>query len=138
VGHLSKVDIAHGNVTSASFRVNLTTVTANGKTQPKLSSIMDTTSYPDATFTLTKPIVPGATPSINRTFTVYAIGLLAMHGETHRVALAIAARYGGSVLEAAGSIPVRFSDWNIQVPSYGCVISLQDHGVVEFSVIMRK
>jgi hypothetical protein len=39
-----KVDVVHGEVASASFRVNLTKVTANGKTQPKLASIMDTAS----------------------------------------------------------------------------------------------
>jgi polyisoprenoid-binding protein YceI len=52
------VDIAQGEVASASFRVNLTKVTADGKTQPKLASIMDTARHPDAIFTLTKPILP--------------------------------------------------------------------------------
>jgi polyisoprenoid-binding protein YceI len=133
-----KVDVVHGEVASASFRVNLTTVTANGKTQPKLASIMDTTSHPDAIFTLTKPIVPGAAPSPNETFTVHATGLLAMHGVTHTVAFVVAARYNGSVLEAAGSIPITFSDWNIKAPSYGSVISLQNHAVLEFSVVLHR
>jgi hypothetical protein len=61
-----------------------------------------------------------------------------MHGESHSVAFAITARYSGSVLDAAGSIPVEFSEWNIQAPSYGSVISLQNHAVVEFSVVMHR
>jgi polyisoprenoid-binding protein YceI len=132
------VDVVHGEVTSASFRVDLTTVTANGKTQPRLASIMDTTRYPDAIFTLTKPIAPGATLSANRPFTVYGTGLLAMHGKTRSVTLAIAARYNGSVLEAAGSTPITFSGWNIQAPSYGSLISLQNHAVVEFSIVLHR
>jgi polyisoprenoid-binding protein YceI len=133
-----KVDVVHGEVASASFRVNLTKVTANGKTQPKLASIMDTASYPDAIFTLSKPIVPDTAPSPNKTFSVHATGLLAIRGKTHSVTFTIAARYNGSVLEAAGSIPVQFSDWNIQAPSYGSVISLQNHGIVEFSVVLHR
>jgi hypothetical protein len=61
-----------------------------------------------------------------------------MHGKTRSVTLAIAARYNGSVLEAAGSTPITFSGWNIQAPSYGSLISLQNHAVVEFSIVLHR
>lgn len=133
-----RVVIAHGNVLSASFRVNLTTVTANGKTQPKLASIMNTAKYPAAVFTLTNPIVPASPPTANSQFNVMATGVLVMHGTSRPVTFAIAARRSGSVIDAAGSIPIQFSNWNIQVPSYGSVISLQNNGVVEFSIVLHR
>ncbi len=126
------VVIAHNDASSASFRVGLTTVTANGKTQPQLAKILDTASFPDATVTLTKPIAVGSGLVMNKTFTVKATGLLAMHGITRPVTFEVTARYSGSLLDASGSIPVLFSDWNIHAPQF-----LQNHGLLEFLLILR-
>jgi polyisoprenoid-binding protein YceI len=129
-----EVVIDRAEASSASFRVDLTTVAANGKTQPQFAGIADTASYPNATFTLTTPIVAGVDPAINQSFTVQATGLLTMHGTTRSVTFELTARYTGSVLEEAGSIPVRFSRWNIKSPGY----PLQNHGVVEFLLVMHR
>jgi hypothetical protein len=56
-----------------------------------------------------------------------------MHGTTHRVTFQATARYGGSLLEAAGSIPVLFPDWNIHTPEF-----LQNHGLLEFLLVLRR
>jgi polyisoprenoid-binding protein YceI len=128
-----KVVIAHADVTSASFRVGLTTVTANGKTQPQFAKILDTAGFPAATVTLTKPIAPGSGLVRNKTFRVQATGVLAMHGATHAVTFQATARYSGSALEAAGSIPVIFADWNIHAPQF-----LQTHGLLEFLLVLRR
>jgi polyisoprenoid-binding protein YceI len=127
-----KVVIAHNDVSSASFRVALTTLTAGGKTQPQLAKILDTASFPDATVTLTKVITAGSGLAANQTMTVKATGLLAMHGITRPVTFEVTACYSGSLLEAAGSIPVVFSDWNVHAPLF-----LQNHGLLEFLLILR-
>ncbi len=126
------VVIAHNEVTSVSLRVDLATVTANGKTEPQFAKIMDTASFPDATFTLTKPIAAGSGLVMNKAFRVQVTGLLSMHGTTHRVTFQATARYSGSLLEAAGSIPVVFSDWNVHAPEF-----LQNHGLLEFLLVLR-
>jgi polyisoprenoid-binding protein YceI len=128
------VVIPNTQVSSASFRVDLTTVKANGTTQPQFAGIMDTKSYPTATFTLTTPIVAPVEPTINKTFTATATGLLAMHGVTRPVTFELTARYSGSELQEAGSIPVLFSKWNIKGPGW----PLQDRGVVEFLLAMHR
>ena len=128
-----KFVIAHAEVSSATLRVDLSTVTANGKTPSGLAGILDTASHPVAVFTLTKPIFIGSAPAINQTFTASATGLLAMHGATHLVTFAIAARYGGSQLVAAGSIPIVFSDWDIKAP-----FAVQDRGSAEFLLVMQR
>jgi len=125
--------IAHGEVSSAALRVDLTTVTANGKIPSGLAGILDTASHPDAIFTLTKPVVIGSEPAINKTFTASATGLLAIHGTSRLVTFTVAARYGGSVLEATGHIPIVFSDWNIKAP-----FAIQKQGVAEFLLVMYQ
>jgi polyisoprenoid-binding protein YceI len=129
-----QVVIADAEASSASFRVDLTTVKANGKTQPQFAGILGTASYRYATFTLTAPIVPVADPAVDKTFTTKATGLLSIHGVTRPVTVGLNVRYSGSVLEEAGSIPVVFSDWNIKAPGY----PLQNHGVVEFLLVMQQ
>lgn len=127
-----EVVIAHAEVTSASFRIGLTTVTVNGKAQPQLAKILDTARFPDATFTLTKPITIGSGLVMNKAFAVQATGLLTMHGTTRPVTFQATARDSGSLLEAAGSIPVVFPDWNIHTPEF-----LQNQGLLEFLLVLR-
>ena len=127
-----QIVLAHGSVTSASFRVDLTAVTANGKAQPQLAKILDTARFPAATVTLTAPVIAGSGLVMNKTFTVKVTGLLTLHGTTRAVSFGPTVRYSGSLLEAAGSIPVTFSDWNIDVPQF-----LQNHGQLEFLLVLR-
>lgn len=127
-----QIVLAHGSVTSASFRVDLTAVTASGKAQPQLARILDTVRFPAATVTLTAPAIAGSRLVMNKTFTVKVTGLLTMHGTTRAVSFSPTVRYSGSLLEAAGSIPVTFSDWNINVPQF-----LQSHGQLEFLLVLR-
>jgi polyisoprenoid-binding protein YceI len=124
--------IAHNEVSSASFRVGLTAVTVNGKAQPQLAKILDTASFPDAAVTLAKPAAAGSGLVMNKTFRVQAAGLLDMHGITRPVTFEVTARYSGSLLEAAGSIPVLFPGWNIHTPQF-----LQNHGLLEFLLVLR-
>jgi polyisoprenoid-binding protein YceI len=70
---------------------------------------------------------------MNKTFRVQAAGLLDMHGITRPVTFEVTARYSGSLLEAAGSIPVLFPGWNIRTPQF-----LQNHGLLEFLLVLRQ
>jgi polyisoprenoid-binding protein YceI len=132
-GVTGHVVISHSQVSSASFRVDLTSLKSNGKTQAQFAGIMGTASHPDATLTLTAPIVPSSSPATNKEFRANVAGQLAMHGSTHSVTFEITARYGGSTLEAVGSVPIVFSDWDIKAPTF-----LQSSGVVEFQLVMHR
>ena len=61
-------------------------------------------------------------------------GTLTLHGVTKTVAFSVAGRYQGSTFSVAGSIPITFSDWNIQNPSFGPVTT-EAHGTLEFSLV---
>jgi polyisoprenoid-binding protein YceI len=130
--------ITGGQVVSATFHVDLTTITIGGKPQPQFAKTLDTAAQPTAVVTLTRPVPLGATFSAGTTTTVTAAGQLTLHGTTHPVTITLSGRRDGPTLQAAGSIPVTFSDWNVHAPSGSGVFgSLADHGIAEFLVTLR-
>jgi hypothetical protein len=66
-----------------------------------------------------------------------------VNGENGDLALRLADRIPdglspGTTLQAAGSIPVSFTDWNLPSPTdYGPFGSLADHGTAEFLLILN-
>ncbi len=102
-------------------------------TDASFFQLLETSQYPDATLTLTKPIVFHSVPTNGQTISSTATASLAMHGITHTVTFTIMACYNGSVLEAIGSAPVLASDWGIQSP---CAV--HNNAVIEFLVILRR
>jgi len=121
-------------VTSATFRIRLTAVTVNGKSQPQFARSLDTRRFPDATFTLAGPVTVGYSGG-----TVTAAGRLGMNGVTRPATVTVTWRRDGAALEAAGTIPVAFSGWDIAGPAgYGLLGSLADHGVAEFLLTLHR
>ena len=45
---------------------------------------------------------------------------------------------GAAEIEVAGDIPVLFSDYNIQNPSFAGFVTTQDHGLLEFLLVFNK
>ncbi len=133
------VVISGDRVTSATFRIDLAAVTVNGKPQPQFAKSLDTQSFPEATFTLAKPVELGSSFASGATVRVSATGRLTMNGVTHLVTATVSARRDGAALEVAGSIPVTFSAWGIKGPAgYGFFASLADHGTAEFLVTAHR
>lgn len=122
-------------VTAATFTVDMTTVSSDQSRRDGQFNgrIMETSTYPTATFTLTQPIALGSVPTKGTKQTYQAIGNLTLHGVTKTVMLKVTGLYTGSAVQVAGSIPITFADWNIPNPSFGPV-STEDHGVLEFAL----
>ena len=124
------------SVTQASFTVDMTSVTSDQSRRDAQFNgrIMDTNTYPTATFTLTKPIDLGSIPAngVQRTFS--ATGTLTLHGVTKTVTFTVTGRFTGSVVQVVGSIPITFADWSIPNPSFGGVVTTDDNGVLEFAL----
>jgi hypothetical protein len=131
--------ISGNTVTSASFRINLTTVNVSGKPQPQFAASLSTRDHPLATFTLTRPVTLSPAFAAGRTMTVTAPGDLAMNGTSRLVTVVITARRDGTILQTAGSIPVQFARWGIKQPAgFGFLGSLADQGDAEFLLILRR
>jgi polyisoprenoid-binding protein YceI len=136
-GHLT---ISGASVTAATFTVDLRTVTSDsGQRDGQFNGrIMNTAQFPNAVFTLTKPIALGTLPKVNQIVHVTGVGTLAMHGVTKTVTATIQARDTGATIQVAGSIPVLFSDWSIANPSFSGFVTTKNHGLVEFSLVTTK
>jgi polyisoprenoid-binding protein YceI len=98
--------------------------------------IMDTSTYPMATFKLTQPInlanvADGSTVNAN------AVGQLTLRGTTKTVTIPVKAKRNGSKLEVNGTLPVTFADWSIPSPSFGPVTT-EDHGELELLVVFER
>jgi polyisoprenoid-binding protein YceI len=131
--------LSGNRVTAATFRIDLAAIKVGGKTQPQFARSLGTQGHPAATFTLTQPVTLGSAFTSGATITATAAGQLTMHGTSHPVTLTISGRRDGSALQAAGSIPVAFSDWSIKGPAgYGFFGSLASHGVAEFLLLLHR
>jgi polyisoprenoid-binding protein YceI len=126
-------------VSTATFTIDLSTITAAGKPIPQLALSLDTQNHPGATITLAQPVTLSAAFTSGETVTAAATGEFAMRGESHPVTFTISGRRDGLELQFAGSIPVAFSDWGIEGPEgSGFLGALADHGEAEFLLVLHR
>jgi polyisoprenoid-binding protein YceI len=120
-------------VSAASFSVDMTQVTSDegGRDSQFRHRIMDTSQFPTATFTLTNPIALGSLPADGSTVNATATGNLTLHGTTKSVTFPVHARRTGGSAQVSGSMPITFSDYNIDNPSGGPA-SVGNAGTLEF------
>ncbi len=138
-GVTGAISLSDGRVTAATFRIDLATLTVNGKTRPEFTRSLDTARHPVATFTLARAVTLGPAFASGATVTVTGIGHLTLRGVSHLVTFTITCRQDGTALEAAGSIPVTFSAWGIRGPAgLSFLGSLANHGVAEFLIVLRR
>jgi polyisoprenoid-binding protein YceI len=97
---------------------------------------MEAAEFPTATFTLTEPVTLEA-PVAGVAQTVSATGELTMHGVTQTVTVDLQAALTDTGGQVVGSIPVTFSDYDVEAPDLGFV-SVEDTGFVEFSLNVEQ
>ncbi len=129
------VVVSGTTVRSGQFTADLTTVHSD-KTRRDAQfqgRIMDTATYPKATFEFNNPVDLAPLPSPGQPKTVPVNGKMTLHGSTKDVTVTVTCRRNGAVAQLVGSIPITFADYSIPNPSFG-PITTQDHGVLEFSL----
>jgi polyisoprenoid-binding protein YceI len=134
-----QLSLSGTQVRSASFSVDLTQVTSDQQRRDTQfqDRIMDTSSFPTATFKLTQPITLASVPASGAVVKATATGELTLRGTTRPVTFDVTARRNGDTFQVSGSIPVKFSDWNIPNPSLGPATT-EDHGLVEFLLAFAR
>jgi len=126
-------------ISKATVTVDMASVTSNESRRDEQFNgrIMETATYPTATFALTRAIDFGSVPKAGAQRTLRITGTLTLHGATRTVTFTATGRYTGSAVQVAGSIPIRFADYGISNPSFGPVTT-EDHGVLEFSLTLTR
>jgi polyisoprenoid-binding protein YceI len=131
--------IANNQLTAATFSVDLTKVTSDKSQRDSLfqDRIMNTSTYPTATFKLTKPIDLSTVPADGTTANYTATGDLTMHGVTKSVDIPLQAKRDGNTISVSGSYGVTFADFAISNPSAGPA-QVGDNGTLELLVNLSQ
>ena len=99
---------------------------------------LHTDDHPTATFTLVGPVALGDVAGDGTSIEVVAAGTVAINGVAGAVDVAVAATLVGDVVTVVGSFPIVFADHAIEAPSASIVVSVEDHGVVEFQLFLTR
>ena len=96
---------------------------------------IETDSFPTSMFKTIAPIDLGTLPAKGKTVHTTATGALTIHGVTKTVTIDLAVQRQGGIIAVAGSVPILFSDWSIQKPNSFSVLTVDDHGIMEFHLL---
>jgi polyisoprenoid-binding protein YceI len=135
-GHISVSGGAE--VTAANFTVPMDTIHSD-KSQRDAQfdgRIMNVAQYPTGSFALTSPIDLSPVPAAGVIKDYTAHGVLTLHGTTRPVTFTLQAELRNGQIDIVGDIPVLFSDYNIQNPSFAGFVTTQDHGTLEFLLVL--
>jgi polyisoprenoid-binding protein YceI len=95
---------------------------------------LETGQFPTATFSLTQPIELGSAPVDGQVIKATATGDLTIHGVTKTVEIPVEALLSDDVVTVTGSIDILFADYSISRPTSFAVLSIADHGTMEFQL----
>jgi polyisoprenoid-binding protein YceI len=131
------VTIDEGMLTEATFEVDVASITSDdGRRDNQFRGrIMDATTYPTATFSLTEAIDLAASTDEGVEVSVEVPGDLTLRGVTQSVIASITARVENGRIGLLGSVPVLFTDFDIVDPSLPG-ITVEPDGLVEFVLVL--
>ncbi|HEY3336539.1 MAG TPA: YceI family protein [Candidatus Limnocylindrales bacterium] len=127
-------------ITAAAFTADLTTLVSDeSRRDGQLrNQALETSRFPTATFTLTQPVDLASIPAEGQAVDVTATGDLSLHGVTNTVQVPMQAKLEHGVVTVVGTLPIVFADYDIQKPTSFVVLSVDDHGVMEFQLHFAK
>ena len=143
VGRTSEITgsltIVDEQVSAAEFIVDMTTLVSDSTRRDRQvnTRILDTKTFPTATFVLKKPIALTPEALAGSDFSVDTTGTLTLRGVTKDIDLTLIARLVDDVIEVNGSIEIVFTDWSIPDPSISGIIVV-DRGLLEFLLRFKR
>ncbi len=132
--------LAGSTITGVEIEANLSTLQSDeSRRDGQLRrQALETDQFPTATFSLTQPIDLGAAPAEGQVIQATATGDLTIHGVTKSVQIPVEARLSGGVVTVTGSIDILFADYSISRPTSFAVLTIADHGTMEFQLQLTK
>jgi polyisoprenoid-binding protein YceI len=99
---------------------------------------LESERYPTATLELAEPIQLASTPVQGQDIRGQGTGRLTVHGVTREVDLDLTGRWSGSTIQVVGQLPVKMTDYQIEPPRFGPVVSIEDSLAVEFNLVFER
>ncbi len=128
------------SITSATFTADLTKLASDSNLRDGQlrNQAIETSKFPTSTFVLSGPMDLPAGLASGDQVNVTLNGKLTLHGVTKEVSVPAQAQLKGGSLVVVGSIQIQFSDYSISKPNGASVLSIEDHGVMELQLILKK
>jgi polyisoprenoid-binding protein YceI len=135
-----KVVVDGNSVTSATITADLTQLKSdnNMRDGQLRNQAIQTSRFPTATFELSQPVALDASLAAGQQINTTLNGKLTLHGVTRDVAIPVQAQLTNGLLVVVGSTDIKFSDYNVSKPNGQSVLSIEDHGVMEFQLFLGK
>lgn len=129
------LQVSGTTIRAATFTVDMTTVRSDESRRDNQFNgrVMETATYPTATFELSDPIVFYGVPADGTEVSKTIVGKMTLHGVTKTVTFQVSGRMTDGLIQVSGSVPITFTDYNIANPSFGPA-QTEDHGLLEFAL----
>lgn len=99
---------------------------------------LESERYPTATLELAEPIQLDSTPVQGQEVSGEGTGRLTVHGVTRDVDLDLTGRWNGETIQVVGQLPVKMTDYQIEPPRFGPVVSIEDGLAVDFNLVFER
>jgi len=122
--------VADGTLTEATIEVDMASVATDEPPRDAYfrGDALEVGTYPTATFALTSPVeLPAGLADVE------LAGDLTIHGVTQAVTVEAQVGTTADGVQVVGSVPITFSDFDVEAPSLGFV-TVDDAGSVEFGL----
>lgn len=127
-------------LTAATIEADLSQLTSDDSRRDGAmrSQALETEAFPDASFVLTSPVDLGSVPAAGASFTAEATGDLTIHGVTRNVTVPINGQLVGDTVVVVGLVGITFADYDIEKPTAGIVLSVDEVGEMEFQLFLAR
>ena len=133
------IELSGTTLVAATVEVEIAALrTDNSHRDSHMRQAMETDEFKLAVFTLVKPLDLPIGVFEGETFSGSAEGDLTIKGVTNRTMFDLKARLVGDTIVAVGSSEVLFGDYGVTAPTSASVISVEDHGTMEFLLYFTR
>jgi len=134
-----EIELTEEALVAAVVSVDMDTIASDRSQRDSLMRrALRTAEFPEATFALTEavPLPPGA--ASGEAVSVQAAGDLTIAGVTNPAAFQLQAQLVEDTVVVVGSSPVVFADYDVVAPTAPIVVSVEDHGIIEFQLLLTR
>ena len=100
-------------------------------------SILETDAFPEASFTLTKPVDISQVPGDGKPAEVQATGDLKLHGVTKEVSVTLKVLRTGENIVVSGNVPVQRKNYGLESPDF-VAAKIADEGTIDLLIVFEQ
>jgi polyisoprenoid-binding protein YceI len=127
-------------INAAKFTVAVNTLKSDREMRDeKIKEIgLESDRYPNATFTLSRPVTVPAQILAGRTVKVVVAGVVTIHGVPKGETIPVEMRASGGIVQAVGSLTFPWSEFGMTAPSIGGFVNVTEHATMEFELQLAR